>query len=413
MRKSLFSFIIIISFIFSAFGQTKIETADYLPYVHKDSINRTMQDLENFTTRYAPKGNKHVAEYIQQRLVDYGVANTVIDSFYVESTIWFDSWKLFRGYCYNVRGSIEGTENPDSIVIIGAHLDAINLVYNPLRGYVLNKELSPGADDNASGVAIMIEMARIMHQYQLKPQNRIDLLAFDAEEIGLYGGAYDAKRRITEGDDVVIMINNDMVSCQPENKDYTINIHWYNNAVPEANHAADMCREYSTITPVLPQGNDNSSREASDSWEYAKKGIKSVFFIEYFFTDYYHTKNDLCKNSNFEYVQEVGKVNFALLNHYAKFDGYFTGIQTKTKEESFSVYPNPVRKMATVTISSEMFDMPYTLQIFDAFGRLCYQTSLTQQYTPIDFSEFSSGLYVVKLIVPGGHSYTQKIIISN
>jgi Zn-dependent M28 family amino/carboxypeptidase len=64
---------------------------------------------------------------------------------------------------YNVKGSISGNEHPDSTVIIGAHLDAI--VYDTIN-FLYN--ITTGADDNASGVATMIEMARIFHKYNIK-----------------------------------------------------------------------------------------------------------------------------------------------------------------------------------------------------------------------------------------------------
>jgi len=407
MKKSLFFLIFILFFIFSVFGQVKVETADYLNYIDRDSIKKTVLDMENFTTRYAPLGNRNVAQYIQQRLVNYGIINTEIDTFYKNLPPSLLDFVPFRGYFYNVRGSILGT-NSDSIVIIGAHLDAIN--HNGSQ-YVLNKNFTPGADDNASGVAIMIEMARIIHQYNLKTQNRIDFLAFDAEELGLHGAARDAQRRIAEQDKVIIMVNNDMVSNQPIEEEYRINIHWYDNARPEAEYAASVCNEYSSIRPILPQGNDNGMRENSDSWEYAKKGIKSVFFIEYSFDqDYYHTSYDICENYNYEYAEEVGKVNFALLNHYARFNSYPFDIQTVKDRENFSVYPNPVQRMANIAIPTSMYVPSCMIQVFDNYGRICYQTSVIQQRTPIDFSEFASGLYVVQLITPDGHSYSKKIV---
>lgn len=409
MNQKLFSFILIFTITTSVWGQNRIETADYLPYIHRDSIQKTMQDLEDFTTRYAALGNRHVAEYIQQRLVNYGVANAEIDSFYKNVSVWYDPEGDYARYYYNVKGTVAGSQNPDSIVIVGAHYDAINLVFD-YENYamVLNKRHTPGADDNASGVAMMLEMARIIHQYDLKPQNRIDFIAFDAEEIGLNGAEHDAKKRVTENDKVVIMINNDMVSYQPVNEDYKINIHWYDNAVAEADLTAELMTAYSSITPVLPQGEDNDGREASDSWEYALQGIKSIFMIEYYFTPHYHTENDLCVNSNFEYAQEVGKVNFALLNHYAKLCQ--SGVGVVVNEEVFSVYPNPISQYASISISSFAEGAPYTFQLFDMYGRLCHQHSLTQKRTAIDLSEFAPGLYVVKITTPNGNTSSQKIV---
>ena len=58
-------------------------------------------------------------------------------------------------------------------------------IYNTgltMPGYVLS-ETSPGANDNASGCAVMIEMARIIFENNLKPYHNIDFMAYDAESL--------------------------------------------------------------------------------------------------------------------------------------------------------------------------------------------------------------------------------------
>lgn len=92
----------------------------------------------------------------------------------------------------NILLDIPGAERPDELVIISAHYDAWYL----------------GADDNASGVAVLLEAARILSQAP-PPARTIRLIAFDREEEGLIGSRrYVARHR---DDRVAVVINLDAV----------------------------------------------------------------------------------------------------------------------------------------------------------------------------------------------------------
>lgn len=79
----------------------------------------------------------------------------------------------------NVVGLIQGTEIGGGIIVIGAHYDSINLAASDASYY------APGANDNGSGVAAMIEIARILSARQHRAT--IMLVAFSAEEVGRQG----------------------------------------------------------------------------------------------------------------------------------------------------------------------------------------------------------------------------------
>jgi hypothetical protein len=92
----------------------------------------------------------------------------------------------------NILLDIPGAEQPDEQVIISAHYDSWDM----------------GADDNASGIAVLLEAARILSQAP-PPARTIRLLAFDREEVGLLGsGRYVARH---PDDRVVVVINLDAV----------------------------------------------------------------------------------------------------------------------------------------------------------------------------------------------------------
>lgn len=392
MKRILLPAIITFSLIFSLHGQNPLTLEAMLTHIDQDSMRRTMTDMQNFTTRYAPLGNKAVAEYVQSRLIAYGV-EAEIDSFYLEKTLWFNGDYVSR-YMYNVKGTIAGTTNSDSTVIIGAHLDAINLdteTWPP----TLTEDDTPGADDNASGVSVFLEMARIIQKLELKPIANICFIAFDAEEIGLHGAEHDASKRVSEGEKIIIMINNDMVSYQPIDEDYKLIIHWYDNAVPAAHKAQELCEAHTTITPVLPMGDDNNMRQASDSWEYADRGINTVFFIEYYFTPHYHSALDICEYSNFDFLQEVGKLNLTLLDFYARFEPVnISGICKKPSLANLKVFPNPATDYVIIDLPSEISSAEFAL--FDMYGRILLQENISRK-AKINLPDLSAGVYLYQV----------------
>jgi hypothetical protein len=79
----------------------------------------------------------------------------------------------------NVIGILPGTTRPDSYVLVGAHYDHIGVWPD---GQVCN-----GADDDATGVAAVLEAARILSQAENRPQETIVFVAFSGEEIGTFG----------------------------------------------------------------------------------------------------------------------------------------------------------------------------------------------------------------------------------
>jgi len=101
---------------------------------------------------------------------------------------------------YNVVGTKLGTLDDSVEYVIGAHYDSIN--YNdPELG-------APGADDNASGVALVLEAARVLNQYE--SDYTIRFVAFDREEQGLHGAWAYALDHIAEN--IQAMISADMVA---------------------------------------------------------------------------------------------------------------------------------------------------------------------------------------------------------
>ena len=73
----------------------------------------------------------------------------------------------------------------DSLIVVGAHYDAVG--YKDSHPY-------PGADDNMSGVAVLLDLIKIIQNNDFHPQYSIDICFFDGEEINLYGSRHYAAK---------------------------------------------------------------------------------------------------------------------------------------------------------------------------------------------------------------------------
>jgi Zn-dependent M28 family amino/carboxypeptidase len=121
--------------------------------------------------------------------------------------------------CENLEVTLPGTERGSEIIVVGAHYDTV-------RG-------SPGADDNASGVATLIEIARTLRPLALR--RTVRLVAFVNEEppffftrrMGSWIYASAARRR---GDDIRLMLSLEMLGCYsdaPASQSYPPLLRWF------------------------------------------------------------------------------------------------------------------------------------------------------------------------------------------
>jgi len=127
-RSILLLFSLLQIFTYGVFAQTSDVTLhEVLNIINKDSLKRTVQDMQDFESRLCTKTigqNRKVAQYLVDRLKTYGIENAQIDSFYVSGNSWLTGH--YEQYMYNVLGTLKGTGGTDSTVIIGAHLDAVS-----------------------------------------------------------------------------------------------------------------------------------------------------------------------------------------------------------------------------------------------------------------------------------------------
>jgi hypothetical protein len=106
---------------------------------------------------------------------------------------------------YNIVAKVTGSdpELKDEVVIVGGHYDH--------EGKDNRGQIYPGADDNASGTAGILEMARAFESLRIKPKRTILFILFTAEERGLLGARYYVQNPLFPLEKTVAMINLDMI----------------------------------------------------------------------------------------------------------------------------------------------------------------------------------------------------------
>ncbi|MEK6644429.1 MAG: M28 family peptidase [Planctomycetota bacterium] len=111
----------------------------------------------------------------------------------------------------NIVGMIPGTgPQKDEIIILGGHYDHLGIRHKGEEGFDSTKDISNGADDNASGTALVMNMAKVFTQGR-KPNRSILLMCYTGEELGLLGSAHFAGEPTIDLDKAVAMLNFDMV----------------------------------------------------------------------------------------------------------------------------------------------------------------------------------------------------------
>ncbi len=183
--------------------------------------------------------------------------------------VWFQGDTYF-----NVVGTKLGTVYPQSEYIIGAHYDSVG---------------NPGADDNASGTALVLEVARVLSTYE--SEYTIRFVAFDREEQGLYGSAAYVSAHL--GDDILGMVSTDMVA--------------YNTGVNEADiysQAASDPIKYALAAAVDTYGDGlnydlHGPSYGSDHAPFEGAGFQACLLIEDWGNPYYHSPLDSVDTPNY------------------------------------------------------------------------------------------------------------------
>jgi aminopeptidase YwaD len=196
-----------------------------------------------------------------------------------------------RGMARNVIGFIPGTDPQlrDEVIVIGAHYD--HLGYGEVGSLAPEPgDIHPGADDNASGTAAIMELARLLAQNRDRLKRSVLVIAFSAEEEGLLGAEHFLQNPTIPRENIVAMLNFDMVGRMSNNR---VSV----SGVGTAAEWEGILKAANTESLNLQLG--QSASGGSDHMPFMRREIPVLFFFTGMHPDY-HRPSDTWEKINYE-----------------------------------------------------------------------------------------------------------------
>lgn len=224
--------------------------------------------------------------------------------------------ELNPSYSQNVIGTIKakkGDTRKAKTIVVGAHYDSV--------------QGAPGANDNASGSATLLELARVLSKEKLHHDVRV--IFFGAEEIGLVGSArYVQSMDADQLDNIAAMINLDMVGVGD-----TINV--LTATEEDESFVADLAEDY---IQTYGYQYERGASTRSDHLPFAEAGIP-VAFLHYSPDPNYHTPEDSLDKISKKNLHRTGTLTTLLTHNIA--NNNKLSKPKKTKELKHSSFHNP------------------------------------------------------------------------
>jgi Tol biopolymer transport system component len=255
--------------------------------VDQASIDRVFgyeKALYDFDSKHVSQpGNKLASRYLFDTYKSFG---------YEPEFQWFDARGALDGQTANVTATLKGTVNPELVYVVSSHYDSV--------------PVGPGADDDSSGTAALLETARILARH---PQPATIVFAsFTGEESGLLGSREFVRRAVANEMKVVGALNNDMIGWTNDHRlDNTIR--YSNPGIRDIQHAAAMqFTKLITYDALYYKGTDAAAYY--DAYGDIVGGIGSYPVLG---NPHYHQPHDVLETINHQLVVEVAKTTAATL----------------------------------------------------------------------------------------------------
>lgn len=252
-----------------------------LPTLQASNIAQTIIDLSNFANRYYRTTNgANASNWLAQKWTTMAAGRSDI------------SVAQFTHAGYNQKSvimTINGTDNASEVLVIGGHLDTINMSGNG------ETSRSPGADDDASGIASLTEAARAMIAAGYKPRRTVKFIGYAAEEAGLLGSKDIAANFKANNVNVVGVLQLDMTNYRGSAKDI-----WIYTDYTDSQQNNFLTSLISSYTPAVTVGYSACGYACSDHASWHNQGYPASFPFETLDGEdnpHIHTANDTYANS--------------------------------------------------------------------------------------------------------------------
>jgi hypothetical protein len=236
--------------------------------VNADTLEAFVQHLQDFGTRNAYKAGSLLAQdWILSKFESFGLSVELYD-FSMPGGPASD----------NVIATITGTKYPDEYVVLGGHYDSY-----------AGGNSEPGADDNATGAAGILEAARILSQYQF--DRSIIFATWSGEEYGLYGSEAWVGEAAANGMNILGYFNIDMAGYLAPGQTIHTDIIAPSSADELKQFHKDVCAIY---LPDFGVFNGSLSGGDSDHTSFNNAGYQGIFPFEdaQNYSPYIHTAGD-------------------------------------------------------------------------------------------------------------------------
>ncbi|MGB3948298.1 MAG: M28 family peptidase [Bacteroidia bacterium] len=212
--------------------------------------------------------SQDVAEYVRIKVLadsfsfsTKGYADVVIENKFIKSH-----------KTQNIVGYVEGTEHPDSFIVFSAHYDHL--------GQMGKDVYFPGANDNASGCAMLLNLANYYAMPHNKPKYSIAFIAFAGEEVGLLGSKYYTENPLFPLKKIAFLLNTDIMGTGEDG------ITVVNGSVfkKEFDDLVAINEKKQLLKEIKIRGKAANS----DHYHFSEKGVKAFFIYTMGGTKAYH-----------------------------------------------------------------------------------------------------------------------------
>ena len=298
MLKKLLFCLTLIPYYLQAQDSTALRFAQYIsvPELKKHLTYIASDELAG--RRTGTVGQKKAAQYIAKHFESQGLmpivkdslkGNSFIQPFYIKryfleqySVIHSTKTQHTKGRgvipTENVLGFIEGTDRKDEVIVITAH-------YDHLGGMGPNTYF-PGANDNASGVAMLLDLAK--HYAKHPAKYSIAFIAFAAEEAGLLGSKYFTENPLIPLENIRFLWNLDLLGNGDAGAT-VVNATIHPKAFALLNN---INHQQKYLTKITARGKAANS----DHYFFSEKGVPAFFLYTQGGSSAYHDVDDMAKN---------------------------------------------------------------------------------------------------------------------
>lgn len=354
---------------------------DLMDEVSIENLTATVQHLQDYgRRRWNSKEAYEAGEWIYTKFEELGLD--------VEQ---FEFTNGVNESSPNIIATQWGTKYPDQYIVCGSHYDARSESGN-----------EPGADDNATGVATVLETARILSEYSF--DRTIIYCSFSAEEVGLVGSEAYASFCEDMGYNIVGYFNNDMNGYLHEGNEIHIDLIYPESVAALGDYYMNVAGVY---FPDMQVRHITFTKGDSDHTSFNKHGFMGIypFEDEKNSSPYIHTGNDIIGTSvnSFEQSQRFTQMNIACVATLANMSTGGEGVVEN--EYNVNIFPNPAKNTLTFTSSTEGLK---DVKIINSLGQIVKEFSF-ETTTTVDIQDLNNGVFFVKIL--GENTITKKIIV--